>query len=98
MWIIFTFVGLWHDLWCVCSSVNVHACCYFRVTRDRWRWLAWAWINCVCFSLEILFGIWFFAEEKKALGSNGRAGLRHTIRSSRYYRLVAALAATCNIM
>ena len=34
MWVIFTFVGLWHDLW--------------------WRWLAWAWINCCCFSLELL--------------------------------------------
>ena len=30
MWVIFSFVGLWHDLW--------------------WRWLAWAWINCCCFS------------------------------------------------
>jgi hypothetical protein len=64
----------------------------------RWRWLAWAWINCVCFSLEIVFGLWFFAEEKKADGSSHATGLRFTIRSNRYYRLMAALAAACNIM
>ena len=34
MWIIFTFIGLWHDLW--------------------WRWVAWAWFNCVFFSAEML--------------------------------------------
>jgi len=33
IWIIFSFIGLWHDLLS--------------------RWLAWAWCNCVFFSLEI---------------------------------------------
>jgi hypothetical protein len=97
MWVIFTFVGLWHDLWCsavfwvlrraACDCV----CC-------RWRWLAWAWINCVCFSIEIVFGLWFFSDGKKATGSSLSARLRLSIRSSRYYRLIAAAAATCNIM
>lgn len=34
LWIIFTFIGLWHDL--------------------QLRWLAWSWINCIFFSLEII--------------------------------------------
>ena len=34
IWIIFFFVGLWHDLW--------------------WSWVAWAMLNCLCFSLEII--------------------------------------------
>jgi hypothetical protein len=69
-----------------------------NVRHDRWRWLAWAWINCVCFSLEIVFGQWFFAEGKRPDGSSRGSGIRRTIRSSRYYRLIAAMAATCNIM
>jgi len=32
IWIIFTFIGIWHDLW--------------------WRWIAWAWLNCIFFSGE----------------------------------------------
>jgi hypothetical protein len=66
--------------------------------HDRWRWLAWAWINCVCFSLEIVFGLWFFAEGKRPDGSSRGSGIRRSIRSSRCYRLIAAMAATCNIM
>jgi protein-cysteine N-palmitoyltransferase HHAT len=33
IWLIFFFIGLWHDLW--------------------WSWIAWALLNCVCFSIEI---------------------------------------------
>jgi D-alanyl-lipoteichoic acid acyltransferase DltB (MBOAT superfamily) len=34
IWIIFSFIGLWHDL--------------------QPRWLAWALLNCVFFSIEIV--------------------------------------------
>eukprot|EP01027_Heterolobosea_sp_BB2_P018400 GEZU01025929.1.p1 GENE.GEZU01025929.1~~GEZU01025929.1.p1 ORF type:complete len:245 (+),score=38.10 GEZU01025929.1:96-737(+) len=34
IWVIFTFIGLWHDLW--------------------WRWVAWAWLNCIFFSAELV--------------------------------------------
>lgn len=34
IWLIFLFIGLWHDWW--------------------WQWVAWAMLNCVFFSLEIL--------------------------------------------
>jgi len=33
IWLIFFFIGLWHDLW--------------------WSWIAWALLNCICFSIEI---------------------------------------------
>ena len=97
MWIIFTFVGLWHDLWCA-RTPRMYMASNLNARHDRWRWLAWAWINCVCFSLEIVFGQWFFAEGKRPDGSSRGSGIRRTIRSSRYYRLIAAMAATCNIM
>eukprot|EP01102_Stenamoeba_stenopodia_P000799 TRINITY_DN1074_c0_g1_i1.p1 TRINITY_DN1074_c0_g1~~TRINITY_DN1074_c0_g1_i1.p1 ORF type:complete len:541 (-),score=87.36 TRINITY_DN1074_c0_g1_i1:23-1645(-) len=34
LWLIFFFIGLWHDLW--------------------WKWVAWALLNCLFFSLEII--------------------------------------------
>merc|ERR1712137_1347111 len=34
IWLIFIFIGLWHDLW--------------------WSWVAWALMNCVFFTIELL--------------------------------------------
>ena len=36
IWLIFSFIGLWHDI--------------------EWRWQAWAWLNCVFFSIELGLG------------------------------------------
>jgi hypothetical protein len=43
-------------------------------------------------------GSGFFAEGQRPDGSSRGSGIRRTIRSSRYYRLFAAMVATCNIM
>jgi D-alanyl-lipoteichoic acid acyltransferase DltB (MBOAT superfamily) len=39
IWVIFLFIGLWHDLWI--------------------SWVAWALLNCVFFSIEILIMVFF---------------------------------------
>jgi D-alanyl-lipoteichoic acid acyltransferase DltB (MBOAT superfamily) len=67
MWVIFSFVGLWHDLW--------------------WRWLAWAWINCCCFSLELLVQH-IFTQKIVA----------HISHSPRAVRIVVAAGGAINIM
>jgi len=47
LWLIFFFIGLWHDLW--------------------WKWVAWALLNCLFFSLEII--IMTIAASEKVLCS-----------------------------
>ena len=42
IWIIYSFIGLWHDLLS--------------------RWLAWAWCNCVFFSIEIVVMKTFYSD------------------------------------
>lgn len=61
----------------------------------RWRWLAWAWINCCCFTVEITVKRMF-----KSLAEQGRerGGWASALKGSRYYRLAEALAAAFNIL
>jgi hypothetical protein len=61
----------------------------------RWRWLAWAWINCVCFSIEITAKKEF---NHRAEQGRERGGWASALRGSRYYRLAMALAAAFNIL
>ena len=39
IWVVFSFIGLWHDL--------------------EWRWQAWAWLNCLFFSVELGLSAFF---------------------------------------
>ena len=61
----------------------------------RWRWLAWAWINCVCFSIEIMCKKLFKARAEQG---RERGGWASALRGSRYYRVTVALAAAFNIL
>jgi vacuolar-type H+-ATPase catalytic subunit A/Vma1 len=61
----------------------------------RWRWLAWAWINCVCFSIEIMCKKLFKARAEQG---RERGGWASALRGSRYYRVTVALAASFNIL
>ena len=61
----------------------------------RWRWLAWAWINCVCFSIEIMCKKLFKARAEQG---RERSGWASALRGSRYYRVTVALAAAFNIL
>jgi len=65
IWLIFTFIGLWHDL--------------------QLRWLAWAWCNCIFFSIEIMI-IKLFSSHKLAW-----------LRRKPYYRDLVAAGGTFNI-
>merc|ERR1712137_1374561 len=40
IWLIFIFIGLWHDLW--------------------WSWVAWALMNCLFFTVEIIITYFFY--------------------------------------
>jgi membrane-bound O-acyltransferase GUP1_2 len=66
VWIIFTFVGLWHDL--------------------IWRWMAWAWCNCVGLILEMGF-VYLFAQHKSTA----------FLRRLPYWHHVKAAAGALNI-
>ncbi len=51
MWVIFSFIGLWHDL--------------------QTRWLAWALLNCLFFTLEMLV-IRTFSKVSRHFNQNNR--------------------------
>ena len=61
----------------------------------RWRWLAWAWINCCCFTVEITVKRVFKSQAEQG---RERGGWASALKGSRYYRLVEALAAAFNIL
>jgi len=65
IWLIFSFIGLWHDL--------------------EWRWLAWAWCNCVFFSLEIII-LTFFSSKKFSW-----------LHRKPFWRHIVAFSGTANI-
>eukprot|EP00761_Pharyngomonas_kirbyi_P008956 gb/GECH01008970.1/.p1 GENE.gb/GECH01008970.1/~~gb/GECH01008970.1/.p1 ORF type:complete len:581 (+),score=50.26 gb/GECH01008970.1/:1-1743(+) len=67
IWLIFTFIGLWHDLW--------------------WRWVAWAWLNCIFFSMEILIMKSFFYS---------KIGQRVYVKP--YFRHILAVCGSGNIL
>ncbi len=61
----------------------------------RWRWLAWAWINCLCFSVEITAKKLF---KQRAEQGRERGGWASALKGSAYYRLAEAGAAAFNIL
>jgi len=63
IWLIFFFIGLWHDLW--------------------WSWVAWALLNCLFFSAEIGFIVYF----SKVKWLHGKW----------YYRFLVAMVGSFNI-
>eukprot|EP01132_Coremiostelium_polycephalum_P009730 gene9730-11949_t len=65
IWLIFFFIGLWHDLW--------------------WSWVAWALLNCVFFTIEIVIMFYFYNPKKLPL------------RRKWYWRYIVALGGTFNI-
>jgi len=65
VWIIFTFIGLWHDL--------------------LTRWLAWAWCNCVFFTMEIII-VQMFSSSKFTW-----------LHQKPYWRHIVAAAGVLNI-
>jgi len=65
IWLIFLFIGLWHDLWI--------------------EWVAWALLNCLFFSMEILIMV-FFSRPKM-----------DWLTSKPYWRHIVALAGALNV-
>jgi hypothetical protein len=65
VWIIFAFIGLWHDL--------------------LFRWLAWALLNAVFFTLEIAVVMFFSSKRMEWL------------RRKRYYRHLVGVAGVLDI-
>ena len=66
IWVVFSFIGLWHDL--------------------EWRWQAWAWLNCLFFSVELGLSAFFQRQYFDALWRHPRA------------KYLKALAASVNIL